>query len=86
MKPSNFTNYPWSSVFKKAECETVAQNVMKILERTGNKFRKLSYNEYEKERLKDANYSNGEKKFFDQIIDYCKSEDTAKLFSKSWNN
>lgn len=86
MKPSFFSSkYPWSCVFNQSEYETVAKNIMTILKRTGDKFRELSYDEYEKERLKDGNYSSGEKKYFDEVIKYCKSADTAKCFSKSWD-
>lgn len=85
MEPSDFMDYPFDSVFKKSECETVAQNIMKILSRTGDEFRKLSFNEYKKERIADGNFSDGEKQFFDMVIPYCKSPDTARLFSKIWN-
>ena len=86
MKPKNFCIYPWSSVAKKSEAEVVARNIMSILARTGNEFRKLSYEEYESERLKDGNYSEMEKEYFEQVIDFCKNEDTARLFSKTWKN
>jgi len=74
-----------SSVFMKSEHETIALNIMIILKRTGDKFRKLSYKEYETERLKDGNYSKVEKVYFDQVIKYCKNATTARLFSKAWD-
>ena len=46
----------------------------------------LTFDEYKSERLKDGNFTNSEKQYFDMVIGYCKSEDTAKLFSKSWAN
>lgn len=84
MKPSNFTKYPWSSITQNSECETIAKNIMLILKRTGDKFRPLTFDEYKSERLKDGNFTESEKNYFDKVIDYCKSPDTAKLFSKEW--
>jgi len=86
MKPSNIKSYPWSSVIGKAEAETVALNIIKILKRNGDKFRKLGFKEYKEERLKDGNYSELEKHYFNQVVDYCKSGKAAKSFAKSWNN
>lgn len=85
MNPSQFITYPWSSVYGKAECETIAMNIMVILKRTGDIFRDLSFDEYKKERLKDGNFTESEKGYFEQVIGYCKSADTAKSFSKSWS-
>lgn len=84
--PSAFTEYPWSSAAQNAEKETVARNIMVILKRTGNKFRPLSWEEYKSEREKDGAFTNTERSCFDAVIDYCKSADTARLFSKSWGN
>ena len=84
MKPRDFKEEPWDSVLQKSEAETIAANIMCILGRTGNEFRPLSYEEYKAERLKDGGYSSGEEKYFNQVIDYFKNEDTAKLFSPSW--
>ena len=84
MKPSNFTSYPWSSVLQNSESETIALNVMKILSRTGNEFRPITWEEYKEERLKDGYFSDREKSIFENVIPYCKSADTAVLFSKSW--
>ena len=84
MKPSDFIIFPWNSVTKNAECEIIIVNIMKILKRTGDTFRELLYDEYKSERLKDKNYSDSEKTYFDKVINYCKSEDTAKLFSSIW--
>ena len=57
---------------------------MVILKRTGDEFRPLEWEEYKQERLKDKNFSEYEKKYFDKVIPYCKSADTAVLFSNSW--
>ncbi len=72
------------SVLQKSEAETIARNIMVILFRTGDTFRPLSWEEYKEERLKDGQFSEGEKRYFDQVIDYCDSPKTAKLFSKEW--
>lgn len=85
MQPSDFTNYPWGSVAQKSESETVALNIMRILKRTGNTFRPLSWEDYKEERLKDTGFSETERKYFDEVIGYCKSADTAVLFSSRWN-
>jgi hypothetical protein len=85
MNPSDFTNFPWDSVFQKTESEMVAQNIMKILTRTGNVFKDLSFEEYKQERLKDGHFTEIEEQYFNKVIDYCKSADTAKLFSRKWN-
>lgn len=83
-KPSDFTTQPWSSVLGKSECETIAANIMVILKRTGNNWRKLSYEEYKEERLKDGNFSNKESTFFEMVVGYTESETTARLFSPTW--
>jgi len=84
MAPSNFMVKPMGSVFQKSEHETVAANIMVILGRTGDTFRELSWKEYKEERIKDGNFSYGEKGFFEDVVPYTKSEDTARLFSPIW--
>ena len=86
MKPSDFTIYLWGSVCEKSECETIAFNIMVILKRTGNVFRQLSFDEYKEERKRDGNFTTDEEEYFHQVIDYCKSAETARLFSKTWKN
>ena len=86
MKPSEFAKIkPFSSVLQKSEAETVASNIMKILERTGDVFRKLPWEEYEEERLKDDDFLNVEKMYFIDAAKYTESADQAKLFSKAWD-
>lgn len=84
--PSDFNIYPWSSVFENSECETVALNTMKILKRTGNTFRLLTYEEYKEERLKDGHFSEREHSYFEKVVPYCMSADQAMQFSKEWAN
>lgn len=83
--PSDFTNQPWGSVAQKSEAEAVARNIMVILKRTGNTWRKMTYEEYKEERQKDGDYSGGELMYFDAVVGYTASADTAALFSKEWN-
>lgn len=85
-KPSDFTEHPWNSVKQSSEHETIARNIMLILERTGNKFRKLPWEEYKGERLKDGNFTQIEKGLFEEVKDFCISPDTAKLFSPKWSS
>ena len=84
--PSDFNGYPYGSVTRKSEAETVANNVMKILKRTGDKFRPLSWDEYKEEREKDGNFSEKEKAFFLDVVKYFKSAETAVLFSGVWEH
>jgi len=84
MKPSNYTSQPWNSVLQKSEAETVAGNIMKILAKTGDTWRELTWEEYKEERIKDGGFSESEKHYFEKVIPYCKSEDTANLFAKDW--
>lgn len=82
--PSTFTTLPSDSVLQKTEAEIVAVNIMVILKRTGNKFRDLSWEEYKSERMKDKEFSQDEYQYFQRVIGYCKTADTARLFSKKW--
>lgn len=84
LKPSNFTNFPWDSILQKTESEIVAQNIMKILERTRNEFKELSWEEYQEERLKDKNFSTIEKSYFNKVVNYCASSESAISFCKNW--
>ena len=83
-KPSDFMKHPFESVLKQIEPEVIARNIMVILKRTGNEFRELTWEEYKEERLKDGDFSMGEEGLFNQVIEYCKSEATAAIFSKEW--
>lgn len=85
MKPSDFKNKStMGSIFRKRECEVVAQNVMKILARTGDVFRLLSWDEYKAERQKDGNFSEREYRFFDDVVNYCASSHGAAAFCPGW--
>lgn len=85
MKPSDLVHInPCNSVLQKTEAEVVAINIIKILARTGNKWRKMSAEEYQTERLKDGAFTFAELVYFDDVVDYTISYDTARLFSKEW--
>jgi len=83
--PKDFQDFPYSSVEQKTESEVVASNIMTILRKTGNKFRKLSYREYKKVRLEDGNYSDIEEMYFKRVVGYCTSAKKAMSFSPAWN-
>jgi hypothetical protein len=82
--PSHFTRPPFDSVVQDEPCEATARNIMIILSSTGNKWRKLSFAEFKKKRLKDGNWSDIEQQCFDKVIDYCRSAEKAESFSPVW--
>lgn len=83
-RPSNFMSKPFGSVLKKSECETVARNIMVILSRTGDTWRVLSWDEYKLERMKDGNFTESEKVYFDQVYGFCVAAESAEAFSPGW--
>lgn len=92
-KPCDFRTHPYDSVLKKTEAEVIARNIMVILARTGDTFRPLDWEEYERERRADAKTDKGggfraykEKPFFDKVVGYCESEETARKFSPAWRD
>jgi hypothetical protein len=76
--------FPFDSVTHKNEAEVVAQNIMAILARTGNRWRPLGWYEYKDERELDGLLTERERQYFEEVIDYCVVTDTAKLFSPVW--
>ncbi len=82
--PSDYCIRPWGSVLQNSESETIALNVMVILKRTGDKFRLLDWEEYKLERQKDGNFSEREKKYFKNVVDFCDSPENAERFSSDW--
>lgn len=87
IKPSDLAGIsPWNPAVDSHKSMIVAMYIIEILERTGNKFRKLGWDEYKAERLKDSkNLYHAESQCFEEIARYCKSYDTAKLFTEEWN-
>lgn len=84
MKPSNYLRHPYDSILQKTESEIVARNIMVILSRTGNKFRCLSWEEYDSERQKDGGPNWSEKLHFEKVANYCASSKAANRFCKDW--
>ena len=84
MNPSNFTIFPSDSVLRNYESEKIAHNIMVILARTGNTFRDLTWWEYRAERQADGHFTESERIYFDRVIGYCHSQETAILFSSVW--
>ena len=83
--PSMFSDiYPWNSQVGETWREIVAQNIMKVLKRTGDKFRSLSWKEYKEERLKDGNFSKTEEQYFEDVQFYTIDEKSARSFCKGW--
>lgn len=76
---------PWNSVYKKSEAESIATNIMRILKRTGDTWRDLSWEEYKLERLKDSDFDEREKKWFQMSVLYCCSDEKARQFCIDWN-
>ena len=87
LKPSDFSQIqPMNSVKQKSECETIAHNIMQILAISGDTWRVLPLDEYTEVRKSHGNWNSREDGFFNEVIGFCKSEDTARLFSPFWNN
>jgi len=84
MNPSLFKTYPWSSVTQNSESEVVASNIIRILTRTGDAWRTITWDEYKEERLKDSGFSERERGYFDSVIGYTVSESAARTFCKGW--
>ncbi len=84
LQPSDFMADPFNSILRKSEAETIARNIMVILNRTGNTWRRLTWEEYEVERKKDGSFTMSEKTYFEQVIDYCVSAQKALEFCSTW--
>jgi hypothetical protein len=68
----------------KSEHETIAANIITIMKRTGDEWRALSWDEYRHEREKDGNFGMGERKYFDDVIEYTASALDASYFCAAW--
>jgi hypothetical protein len=74
--------YPWDSVMRKSELESLAQRIMYF---TDSWEKPLQWKEYEKTLSKDdINYKSEIKRDFDRLQPYLKSLDTLALFSEKW--
>lgn len=90
LPPSKFCVRASDSVFHKREHEVIAGNIMLILSRTGDTWRRLPWEEYVAERMKDketdsSHFTEAERPFFDAVIGYTLSAETAVLFCPEWN-
>lgn len=86
MTPRAFRDQPMNSVKQKSEAETVARSIMIILARNGNEWRLLGWDEYEAERRKDGHFTMSEQPYFNDVVMYTESEQTARLFSPVWHD
>ena len=93
MTPSLFENVrPWSSTLGKMEYEVVAHNIMRILSRTGNAFREITWKEYKLEREKDSAANNHttdfiifEKPYFEKAEYLSRGDrDELRYFSRTY--
>lgn len=85
MQPQDFTKHPYNSALGKSEPEVVARNIMVILSKTGNTFRLLAWDEYKEHRLKDGNFSEIEKSYFERVAGFCTTEAAALSFCPTWS-
>ena len=86
-KPSSFLSVPLRSVFSNEHLELMAYLVMKCLSDTGNKFRKITFEEffhYAKENFDINVYSPSFKEDFNKVVVYCSSPEKAEKFSSYW--
>lgn len=84
VKPSNFRILPGGSLAGESGAETVAQNIMVILARTGDTFRAMPWDEYRLQRLEDSSFRESEKSYFDEVVRHCESGEAAAKFSPAW--
>ena len=85
LTPKDFaTIFPLRSRFGKAEAEMVALNIMVILARTGNIWRKLEWNEYTRERVKDGALTDSDQYYFEKVVEHTQSPIMAERFSAEW--
>lgn len=74
--------YPWSSVFQKAEYESLAARILYFTESWD---KPLTWEEYyETMTLNDKSVSYAVKRDFDRVAPFLKSPETCAAFSKSW--
>jgi hypothetical protein len=84
-KPSDFTDFPMGSVLSNYEHEQVACNIMVIMSRDRyNDWDPPTWPTYKMIRKQDGGFKMKERALFDKVLPYCKSEDTARLFSPVW--
>ena len=86
-KPSNYCSSPMGSISQNCETEIIACNIMRILKKTGDTFRDLSFEEYESARFDDGAelcHIDNEKPYFEMVIVHCTSPLAANKFCRGW--
>jgi len=85
LKPSDFTCHPWDSLTHHFESEIVARNIMLICKRRGDRWGKLTRDDYDTERTKDSGgLSAAELRLFDKIYPRINRVLGAITFSPTW--
>ena len=84
IKPSHFTVFPCSSLLGKSEAETVAQNIMVVCARRGDRWGELTREDYQTEREKDGDFTVMELSYFDQVYPLINSLTGARAFASVW--
>jgi hypothetical protein len=72
---------PMASIFRKYEHELIFKNILTILYRTQNVWRKLSWEEYQEERLKDQEFDEWELLYFNAVLPYTLNPKVVESFS-----
>lgn len=87
MKPSDIKDiFPFDSNHRNFQYELCAQNIAKILSRTGDKFRLITEKEYIKERNKDKKSPyNSEENHYLGMRFILAEEKLVREFSRAWN-
>lgn len=87
MKPSDFVEvFPWNSVFRNSDYETIARNILVVKSKLDDTWGEITWEQYKEKRLKDGNFSEVEKDYFDKVVDYCKDEESVRKFSPDWRD
>jgi len=84
LKPNSFTKHPFDSVSQSYNSEVIARNIMIILSKTGNEWRRLTYQEYKCYRLKEGNWTPAESLYFEEVLPHTTSPGEAINFCKTW--
>ena len=77
-KPSDFTKPIYNSLFRESNAEFIFSNIMIILERLGNEWINLSWEQYKQERQKDGNFNEKELDYFEQVHPFTLSANLAQ--------
>jgi uncharacterized Zn finger protein len=84
LRPRDFVAVPDGSIFPSTEHEIIASNIMKILARTDNRFRPITWDEYWSESSKDRSQVTDDPGVFFQVVVHCISAEQAVLVSPVW--